>query len=166
MGKLAATEGVAAWTAEGGCHHISSGSDPPPRQRSSRPERVRGPVPTQASRPHVSIVITYTDCSLENDWTHIGAVYGLGAGADEGTWDLGAVCDCVCRQRAIGHAGGFCGRDVCVSGSAEASDLHHDGIAGIGAGKHSAVYLGVSGRREGATQADFGGALSEDSSLV
>src|ERR1700728_81248 len=143
----ATTENIVAWTANGACPHTICDKDD--RGGCSQPIRSR----TLAA-------------SLEEHWTHTGTVYGVDPGADEGARDLGAFCDCVCRQRAARDAGGFCGRYLRVSGSAAAFTLHRDGLAGFGSGQHSAVHRGVLGRGESAAQADFGGALSEDSRLL
>src|SRR5579864_496112 len=119
IAAAAATKNVAAWTAEGGRPHMTS--RPPPRLWPS-PYTITTQHQNLDSRGGCrDVVRSRTLTFLEKDWTHTGAIYGVDPGADEGTRNLGAVCDCVCRQRAAGHAGGFYRRDLCVAGSQAAT---------------------------------------------
>src|ERR1700722_5013484 len=89
--------------------------DGPRRSRPMRPLDVdREPGRASAVTTDTRLLITYTDCSRENDWTHTGALFGVDPGAAQGARDLGAVCDCPGRQRVAGHASGFCCRHLCV----------------------------------------------------
>src|SRR5947207_3931955 len=115
----AATRTVAARTAEAAV------------ATQTKPERPRAAV------LHMPCTLTV---SIEEHWPHFGALYGLDPGHDEILRGLGGICDCLCRQRTFGDAGGFCGRNLRASGSPAFAVVGNDGFVGIGAGERPALY--------------------------